>query len=210
MDLPEQIRIGDQLFLWYDGNKYLVDKYCRGPYGSVSFDDNYLYGNKFYSLKTGDIQYTLNNTDIQSVKPIDGEFMEFMASCRERLIINTKTFNIMKYHDYVEKYNITSITTQDNCVLSTTHMIRVVHYNGETRDLPSMEVHFKTHKYGVKAVAFKNIIAVFYTDEIVVIPSAKYTLHELPSVSHMGWPIRMFLITNSGKRTKAAIRDTAF
>jgi hypothetical protein len=104
MDLPERIRIGRQLNLRL-ANGYIVEEATfNGPYGAICFKTSYYYREKFYSLETKELLFSLDAVDESTVYPIDNEFMEYHTEYNQHLIINTVTFKVLNAYEYYDKY----------------------------------------------------------------------------------------------------------
>ena len=156
MDLPERIRIGRQLNLRL-ANGYIVEEATfNGPYGAICFKTSYYYREKFYSLETKELLFSLDAVDESTVYPIDNEFMEYHTEYNQHLIINTVTFKVLNAYEYYDKYESLVLTQGDKHILSNTHTLRVAKYGEEKSELPSIEVNTVSARYDVGAFAYNS------------------------------------------------------
>lgn len=162
------------------------------------------YREKFYSLETKELLFSLYAVDESTVYPIDNEFMEYHTEYNQHLIINTVTFKVLNAYEYYDKYESLVLTQGDKHILSNTHTLRVAKYGEEKSELPSIEVNTVAARYDVGAFAYKNVIIINDAKSVVVFHGTKYTLHEITSTLYKE---RIISITGLGTRTKAAARS---
>jgi len=114
------------------------------------------YREKFYSLETKELLFSLYAVDESTVYPIDNEFMEYHTEYNQHLIINTVTFKVLNAYEYYDKYESLVLTQGDKHILSNTHTLRVAKYGEEKSELPSIEVNTVAARYDVGAFAYNG------------------------------------------------------